>query len=170
LTPELRARLDAAAAENGTNTSQEVLDRLEWTFEEDGRMERDLAAQSLCSLLLHVIHGADLVVRPRNWRNDPWAWRVIEEAFFRIMSMLKPDKVGLSGKSPEITPPPNSDPNSRRRNPDPSVAASFLAEALMEFYENSDELPDKTPKSYALKWSLTAAKRNLAIKNEENGQ
>jgi hypothetical protein len=167
---DLRSRLVAAATKNGNSLTQEVLDRLDWTLEEDDKIERDLAAQSLCSLLLHVIHSADLIVRPRNWRSDPWAWRVIQEAFLRIMVMLGPAKIGLSGEPPAITPPPNSDPNSRRRNPDPSISASFIAEALMEFYEHSDELPAKGLKGHALKWSLSAAKRNLAIKKEENGQ
>jgi hypothetical protein len=161
LTPELRAQLDAAAARNGNGTTQELLDRLEWTFEEDVKIDRDPAAQSLSGLLGYAIGNAAAIGR-RDWRNDPYTWRVIAEAFTQIMILLAP---------PGKVVPPDS-VFEGLTNPDPTVAGVTLGKFLMLSMQRGDEFLGKpaSPKGLTFQWTLGAAKRNLALKKEENGQ
>src|SRR5262252_2086053 len=88
ITPELRSQLDAAIAKNGNSMTQEILDRLEWSFEEDAKIARDLAGQSLLFLISHTIDRVQAIMQ-RNWRDDQFTWEAIKGAINNLVGWLE---------------------------------------------------------------------------------
>jgi hypothetical protein len=91
---DMRARLEASAARrqngNGWVLTQEILHRLQRSFDREREEQRDPASRALCYLLAQVIATAATSVRPRDWRSDPFAFRAIKLAFAQILDALEP--------------------------------------------------------------------------------
>jgi hypothetical protein len=162
ITPELRSQLDAAIAKNGNSMTQEILDRLEWSFEEDAKIGRDPAGQSLLFLIGHTIDRVHAIMQ-RDWRNDLFTWQAINGAVNGLLKALEPGG--------ELIPPPPE--IAKRFNLDPSdISSRYIggfacATILFEFF--SEELPTpKNAKEYAILASLKAAQRNMRPKQDQH--
>jgi hypothetical protein len=180
---DLRNQLVAAAADSGNSLTQEVLDRLQWSLDKDRELDRDPASYSLSYLLGEVIKNAKATVRPRKWRSDPFAWRVVRLTFDKILDALAPPgEIRL--------PPPEEDrprdfpemmsrwPNYPARYGDtPEEVADFLSRTIMFIFENHETMPlserergGHPTRWHALKYGMADAGSNLAIKKEEKGR
>jgi hypothetical protein len=149
----LRNQLVAAAAKSGNSLTQEVLDRLEWTFEEDAKVDRDGAKYSLMFLLGRVIDNAKITLLQPDWRSDPTAWEVVYLAFGLIVKLLKPPG------EPEA---PSSEKVKRFGNT-PKEIAAFIGNMILLEYWNRIEPPSPTNlKDHATQSSMNVARRNLA--------
>ncbi len=109
ITPELRAKLDAAAEQSKRSLAQEVEFRLEQSFAEEksqaefsdaavravyapfGKLETFLVAR----LLANAIHTIE-AVSGKNWMDDPEAHRQTQEACKTILDSFRPS----DGKGP----------------------------------------------------------------------
>ncbi len=109
ITPELRAKLDAAAEQSERSLAQEVEIRLERSFAEEksqaeisdeavrgvytsfGKLETFLVAR----LLANAIHTIEAVTG-KNWMDDPEAHRQTQEACKNILDAFRPP----GGKGP----------------------------------------------------------------------
>jgi hypothetical protein len=91
---DMKAQLTAAAAlrrqGRGWSLTQELLFRLQRTFDRERDERRDPAARALCYLLAEVIATVAFNVRPRHWRSDPFAFRTMRLAFNNILDALEP--------------------------------------------------------------------------------
>jgi hypothetical protein len=91
---EMRAELKAAAGKNDRAEGQELLRRLQDSFHRDRDKSRDPASRALCYLLAELIELVSLnsFENPKKseWRNNPFAFRVIKLAFTQILKSLEP--------------------------------------------------------------------------------
>jgi hypothetical protein len=87
---DMRVRLDEASKDSGRNLTQEVLYRLEKSFDRDRLLDRDPASFALADLLERVIEIVKANLRIRRWRNDPFAFRTVKLAFNQILDALEP--------------------------------------------------------------------------------
>jgi hypothetical protein len=90
---DMRAKLEASAARRpgkGWVLTQEILHRLQRTFDRERDERRDPASRALCYLLAQVIATVALNVKPREWRSDPFAFRTMKLAFNQILDALEP--------------------------------------------------------------------------------
>ena len=161
ITPDLRSQLDAALAKNGNSMTQEILDRLEWSFEEDAKIGRDPAGQSLLFLISHTIDRVQAIMQ-RDWRNDLFTWQAIKEAVNGLLKWLEPGGE-LIPLPPEIAKRFGNDPS----HVNSSYIGGFVcATILFEFW--GEELPTpKNAKEYAILASLKAARRNMRPKQDQ---
>ena len=154
ITPELRSQLDAAIAKNGNSMTQEILDRLEWSFEEDEKIACDPAGQSLLFLIGHTIDRVQTIMQ-RDWRNDLFTWEAIKGAVDGLLMWLEPGG--------ELIPPPTE--IAKRYGDDPVSISAFVAQMINFEFWGSKELPTpKNAKEYAILASLKAARRNMRPK------
>jgi hypothetical protein len=91
-TPEIKDRLEIAAAKNGRSLSQEIQERLERTFNEDAENVRDSA---MAGLLWMVERAAVQFVRGGKrslpgWRSDPAEFEGLKAAIGNILERLRP--------------------------------------------------------------------------------
>jgi hypothetical protein len=91
---DMRAKLGASAARRrngkGWVLTQEILYRLQHSFDRERDEQRDPASRALCYLLAQVIATVAANVRPREWRSDPFAFRTMKLAFGQILDALEP--------------------------------------------------------------------------------
>jgi hypothetical protein len=170
ITPELRSQLDAAIAKNGNSMTQEILDRLEWAFEEDAKIARDPAGQSLLFLISHTIDRVQAIMQ-RDWRNDQFTWEAIKDAIGSLLEWLEPGG--------ELIPPPPEVAKrfgSERFPCDPMSIGGFVSTMIsLEFWGEQKLIPPKNAREHAILASLKAARRNLVLKHgrkvkEESGR
>jgi hypothetical protein len=166
ITPELRDQLDAAIAKNGNSMTQEILDRLEWSFEEDAKIGRDPAGQSLLFLVGHTIDRVQAITQ-RDWRNDLFTWQAIKEAVNGLLIPLEPggELIPLPPEfakrfGPEIAKQFSDDPTP------PYIGGFVTAMILFEFWGGGSPTP-KNAKEYAILASLKAARRNMRPKQDQ---
>jgi hypothetical protein len=103
---DMRAQLEASAAQRkngkGWSLTQEMLHRLQLSFDRERDERRDPASRALCYLLAEVISAvARNNVEPGQWRADPFAFRAIKLAFTQIHDALEPKGKIRSPKSQE---------------------------------------------------------------------
>jgi hypothetical protein len=99
---DMREQLEAAANVNGRSISQELLRRLQGSFDEDRATARDPAMRALCFLIAQLageVAGlTDTKGRPAfDWRTDRFLFRAFKLALCQILDALEP--------SGEIRPP-----------------------------------------------------------------
>ncbi len=91
---DLRKELEAAARDSGKSVTQELLRRLNDSFQRDRDKNRDPASRALCYLLAELIEivSQNTFEEPKQseWRNNPFAFRVIKLAFNRALDALEP--------------------------------------------------------------------------------
>jgi len=92
---DMRAKLETAAARRhngeGWSLTQEMLHRLQRSFDRERDERRDPASRSLCYLLAEVVSAvAGNTAEPGQWRFDPFAFRAIKLAFTQILEALEP--------------------------------------------------------------------------------
>jgi len=90
----MRGELEAAAKANGTNISQELLRRLQNSFNRDREKARDPAMQALCFLIAETAQqtaGMSTPMRPRQeWRTNPFYFRAFKIAVGKLLDALEP--------------------------------------------------------------------------------
>jgi hypothetical protein len=93
----MRGELEAAAKANRTNISQELLRRLQTSFNRDREKARDPAMQALCFLIAEVAQQTagmttpDMrIARILEWRTDPFYFRAFKIAVGKLLDALEP--------------------------------------------------------------------------------
>jgi hypothetical protein len=90
----MKTQLVASAARRdrgrGWSLTQEILFRVQRSFDRERDERRDPAARALCYLLAEVITTVAFNVRPRHWRSDPFAFRTMRLAFNHLLDALEP--------------------------------------------------------------------------------
>ncbi|MCA1546452.1 hypothetical protein I6F36_06485 [Bradyrhizobium sp. BRP19] len=91
---DLRAELEKAAALNERSFSQEVLQRLWLTVEEDAGRYRDTSTYALFAMFAKFIDmaAANAVNQPEPdaWSRDPFAFKAVRLAFDGLLEFLQP--------------------------------------------------------------------------------
>jgi hypothetical protein len=94
---DMRAQLEASAAQRnkgkGWSLTQEMLHRLQRSFDRERDERRDPAVRALCYLLAELIEFVKATAdtpEPNAWWSDPYAFRVIELAFAKFLAAEKP--------------------------------------------------------------------------------
>jgi hypothetical protein len=90
---DMRAQLVASAGRRpggGWSLTQELLHRVQRTFDRERDARRDPAARALCYLLAEVITSVAFNVRPRDWRSDRFAFQTVRLAFNYLLDTLEP--------------------------------------------------------------------------------
>jgi hypothetical protein len=94
MSADMRGELEAAAKANGTNISQELLRRLQNSFNRDREKARDPAMQALCFLIAETAQqtaGMSTPMRPRQeWRTNPFYFRAFKIAVGKLLDALEP--------------------------------------------------------------------------------
>ena len=86
VTTEMRDNLAKAATANKRSVTQELLHRLQWSFDEDHKNYRDPATAALCFLfadLAENVHGADF-----EWRSDPFLFQAFKIGVSKMLDGL----------------------------------------------------------------------------------
>lgn len=92
----MRRELEQARRKSGRSTTQEVLTRLKYSFNEDRRKARDPALQAVCYLIGEAAEGITnpAPVRVKNlrplWRSDPFLFRAFKLAVAKLLDALEP--------------------------------------------------------------------------------
>jgi hypothetical protein len=167
----------------GWSLTQELLFRLQRSFDRERDERRDPAARALCYLLAEVITTVAFNVRPRHWRSDPFAFRTMRLAFNYLLDALEP--------SGEIQAPTRTDkgnplaelglPGDRlllsQQHQTPEDMARFTSEVLlMRFLQQI--VVEPTEEGYVVRknfsqseqemeFGMGAARRHLAIRKGE---
>jgi hypothetical protein len=92
----MRKKLEASSAQKGRSLTQEMLSRLNRSFDRERDEQRDPALGALCYLLAKVVEIAsdNAWVAPgsnkRDWIYDPFVFRATKLAFSKLLDMLEP--------------------------------------------------------------------------------
>ena len=90
---EMRDELQKAAGESGRSITQEVLHRLQQSFVQDRKTNRDPATRALCFLFSelaeYVHHGTP------DWRSDPFLFRAFKIAIPKLLDNMPEPLAGL---------------------------------------------------------------------------
>jgi Arc-like DNA binding domain len=89
---DLRKELEAAARDSGKSITQELLRRLNDSFQRDRNKKRDPASRALCYLLAELIElvKVNMGEDRQQWRADPFAFQSIKLGFAQILDALEP--------------------------------------------------------------------------------
>jgi hypothetical protein len=93
---EMRKQLEAAANKSGKNVTQELLRRLQNSFNRDREKSRDPALRALCFLIAEIAEGVVLPepIRFPNayplWRSNPFLFRAFKLAVGKLLDALEP--------------------------------------------------------------------------------
>lgn len=149
--------LQAAKRKSGRGTTQEVLRRLQYSFNEDRRKSRDPALQALLYLIGEVAEGVTNTyefrvkdMRPL-WRSNPFLFRAFKLAVAKLLDALEPAGDIESPATLEITKDVTLDltgPNFVRdiyRTPE--TLADFVAAGIMQS-SNQDHASKKIGPAY----------------------
>jgi hypothetical protein len=101
---DMKAQLIESAGRRpggGWSLTQELLFRLQRTFDKERDARRDPAARALCYLLAEVVTAVAFNVRPRDWRSDRFAFQTVRLAFNHLLDWMEPPG--------EIRPPDRTD-------------------------------------------------------------
>ena len=93
----MRDELQRAAKENHVSEGQELLDRLQRSFESERQAGRDPTMTQLCFLFVEL---AELVHFNRiDWHSDPWLYRTIKQGIVKLFDAFQPQG---KGEMPEL--------------------------------------------------------------------
>jgi hypothetical protein len=90
---DMRAMLEASAAKRpggGWSLTQEILHRLQRSFDRERDERRDPSSRALCYLLAEIISVVSRNSVGNEWRSNPFAFRAIKLAFTQILDALEP--------------------------------------------------------------------------------
>jgi hypothetical protein len=92
---DLRKQLEAAADKSGRSASQELLRRLQESFNRDRDKARDPAMRALCFLIAEMANAVagltDSEGKPLfDWRTDPFFYRAFKLAVAQLLDTLEP--------------------------------------------------------------------------------
>jgi hypothetical protein len=90
MSADMRGELEAAAKANGTNISQELLRRLQNSFNRDRKKARDPAMQALCFLIAEVAQQMAGMTTSQEWRTNPFYFRAFKIAVGKLLDALEP--------------------------------------------------------------------------------
>jgi hypothetical protein len=90
MSADMRGELDAAAKANGTNISQELLRRLQNSFNRDREKARDPAMRALCFLIAEVAQQTAGMTSSQEWRTNPFYFRAFKIAVGKLLDALEP--------------------------------------------------------------------------------
>lgn len=90
MSADMRGELEAAAKANGTNISQELLRRLQYSFNRDREKARDPAMQALCFLIAEVAQQTAGMTSSQKWRTNPFYFRAFKIAVGKLLDALEP--------------------------------------------------------------------------------
>jgi hypothetical protein len=141
----MRAQLNAAARKNGRVVGQELLSRVQRTFDREEANQRNPALRALLFLFgelankffrnpnLHKDHSRRLVnlSRDPNWHKDPFTFRAFKLAIVKLMDALEPKG--------ETRPPPEPFPGAGIYKT-PSSAAKHAADLVLFELHNAEPL------------------------------
>jgi hypothetical protein len=91
----MRTQLDSAARKHGRVVGQELLTRVQRTFDREKADQRNPALRALLFLFGEL---ADYLCRDPNWHRDPFIFRAFKLAIVKLMDALEPKG--------EMSPPP----------------------------------------------------------------
>jgi hypothetical protein len=94
----MRDELTRAAKENKVSEGQELLDRLQRSFDGERQTGRDPTMTQFCFLFVEL---AELVHfhRMTDWRSDPWLYRTIKQGIVKLLDVFQPPG---KGEMPEL--------------------------------------------------------------------
>ena len=172
--------LQAAKRKSGRSATQEMLRRLQYSFNEDRRKSRDPALQALLYLIGEAAEGVTNTyefrvkdMRPL-WRSNPFLFRAFKLAVSKLLDALEPAGDIKSPATLEITENVTLDltaPNFVRDiYQTPETLADFVAAGILQGLvrtappKKSDPHPTKW--DYADHYDWDSARRDLGIKPE----
>lgn len=154
---DMRAQLDAARADSGRSLTQEVLHRLQESFDRDRTLDRDRASFWLFYLFGRVIDQVRSLTGASQWRSDPFTFRATRLAFDEVLKEIEPkgEIVGPSGAliSAIIE--------------SPERAARLASHMVLKQFESDEFIEEPfTPgaEPHDVKLAMADARRYLAIK------
>lgn len=89
-TPEMRDRLEAAAAARGLSITQEVMRRLEASFAAEESLDRS-SGRAATNFLVHMIRGATSAIETKtgkDWKDNPRTAVLCEGAIMGVLEVL----------------------------------------------------------------------------------
>jgi hypothetical protein len=86
---DMRSELEAAAKTGGSSVSQELMRRLQNSFNRDRDKARDPAMQALCFLIAEVAQQTS-GLRNLDWRTNPFYFRAFKIAVGKLLDALEP--------------------------------------------------------------------------------
>jgi hypothetical protein len=86
---DMRSELEAAAKANGSSVSQELLRRLQNSFNRDRDKARDPAMQALCFLIAETAQQTS-GLNNLDWRTNPFYFRAFKIAVGKLLDALEP--------------------------------------------------------------------------------
>ena len=81
-------RLEQASKASGRSRQQELLTRLEASFDRDTDLPRDPSMRAFCYLFSQLAESIHL--NTDNWRSDPWLFRAVQLAIGKLLDAFKP--------------------------------------------------------------------------------
>ena len=90
MSADMRGELEAAAKANGTNISQELLRRLQNSFNRDREKARDPAMQALCFVIAETAQQTAGMTSSLEWRTNPFYFRAFKIAVGKLLDALEP--------------------------------------------------------------------------------
>ena len=120
----MRTQLDAAARKHGRVVGQELLTRVQRTFDKEKADQRNPALRALLFLFGEL---ADNLCRDPNWHKDPFTFRAFKLAIVKLMDALEPKG--------EMSPPPERYPGAGIYKTPKSAANDAADIVLLEVYK-----------------------------------
>jgi hypothetical protein len=174
----MRAELKKAAKKSGRKDGQELLRRLQNSFNENRKKSRDPALQAICYLIAELAEGVTnpapmhvANMRPL-WRSDPFLFRAFKLAVGKLLDALEPageikspvileitDKVAVHLTTPKFI---------RDAYQTPEALADFCAAGILQALIRTVPLKKFDPR--ITKWDETedygmeSARRDLGVK------
>lgn len=93
ITPELRGKLDQAAAGSNRSLSDEIEERLARSFAFEDEALKSFGSRqdyAVCRLLADLMRKLS-VATGRSWREDPWTHEQLKIGIVRLLAALRPE-------------------------------------------------------------------------------
>jgi hypothetical protein len=87
--PDLRRTLEMRAASKGHKISQEVIWRLENSFAEEEREERDRGTRAICFLLSELVKKISFP-KPQDWHTDSFLFKAFKIGIAKLLTGIEP--------------------------------------------------------------------------------
>jgi len=164
----MREELKKPAQKRGRSEGQELLARLQGSFDRDRKSSRDIKLQALCFLIAETAEWIG-----RDWRSNPFYFEAFKLTVGKLLDALRPPgKIG----SPLKRMPREKQGFLYRVQKTPKVYSEYVFANIMEalnrtsppsefpeYAEIAREVPEITAKWDAEFFGMTSAKRHLAV-------